>query len=178
MELATLRALVEDGKTQREIAVHENTSQANVRYWLRKFDLKTHHGPAPRSRELTVGPRRCSCGETDPRNFYPRMWSTCRRCHNSRGMEKSRTNRKFALNFLGGKCSRCPMNISAALDIHHKDPRMKDANFRTHRNWCRSRLIRELETCEILCRNCHAIEHHMQRAKTEQKMLDAPAFAA
>ncbi len=41
MEKSKLESLVSLGLSIRKISVHENTSYTNVRYWLRKFGLKT-----------------------------------------------------------------------------------------------------------------------------------------
>lgn len=58
----------------------------------------------------------------------------------------SRSYRKKALDFYGYKCGRCGYNTnSAAIVVHHID---------------RNRVNNNLENLEVLCCNCHAIEHY------------------
>jgi len=68
-----------------------------------------------------------------------------------------------AANLLGGKCERCGFEHLAALDFHHKDPtqksfRLSDALVRT-KQYSREMVEAEILKCELLCKNCHAIEH-------------------
>ena len=64
---------------------------------------------------------------------------------------------------LGGVCERCGFNHLAALDFHHKDPtqklfRLSDAIVRT-KKYTPEEIFTEVLKCELLCKNCHAIEH-------------------
>lgn len=47
----------------------------------------------------------------------------------------------------------------AALEFHHLDKNIKDFNIgaNTHMPW--ELLLKEIEKCQVLCSNCHAIEH-------------------
>lgn len=64
---------------------------------------------------------------------------------------------------LGSICQRCGFEHLAALDFHHIDPtlkefRLSDAIVRTKKyTW--EQIVAEVEKCELLCKNCHAIEH-------------------
>lgn len=66
---------------------------------------------------------------------------------------------------VGGRCQRCGYAKSlAGLVFHHRDPRTKarrgtDARLKfAHGS---SRWVEHvLEHCELICRNCHAEEHH------------------
>lgn len=53
--------------------------------------------------------------------------------------------RQRALKHYGEKCNRCGIEDVRVLLVHHED---------------RNRENNELENFEILCRNCHALEHH------------------
>lgn len=59
------------------------------------------------------------------------------------------------------KCSRCDESRYAALDFHHKDPSTKEITVAEafRRNWNIERVKKEIEKCEILCANCHRVEH-------------------
>jgi 5-methylcytosine-specific restriction endonuclease McrA len=69
--------------------------------------------------------------------------------------------REMALDFLGGKCSRCGYDRCAeALKIHHLDSSEKDFGISSKgytRSWKKIRM--ELDKCEILCANCHREVH-------------------
>lgn len=68
--------------------------------------------------------------------------------------------------YKGGKCERCGYNLSeAALQFHHKDQKEKDFNIsglRPRVDTDMSVLYAEVDKCELLCANCHAIEHYAQ----------------
>ena len=69
--------------------------------------------------------------------------------------------REMALEFLGGKCSRCGYDRCAeALEIHHLESNEKDFGI-SARGYTRSwKTVRaELEKCELLCANCHRETH-------------------
>jgi hypothetical protein len=59
------------------------------------------------------------------------------------------------------KCTRCGFSHPAALQFHHTDPTTKEATIATvARSWSLKKLKEEIDKCEILCANCHAIEHY------------------
>ena len=58
------------------------------------------------------------------------------------------------------KCERCGFDHPAALDFHHKDPTQKEFGIggrSTKKN--REKTLEEIKKCEVLCSNCHRIEH-------------------
>jgi len=57
-------------------------------------------------------------------------------------------------------CARCGFDDSRALEFHHKDP--ADKKFKiSEKAWSYSwdRVLAEVEKCDVLCSNCHRIEH-------------------
>jgi hypothetical protein len=69
-----------------------------------------------------------------------------------------------AVKLLGGKCHRCGWSEHiAAFEFHHRDGR-QDKEFqiggRADRAWAAVKA--ELEKCDLLCSNCHRIEHSRQ----------------
>ena len=152
MKKAELNRLVKRGKSTREIARELDKSQTTIRYWLEKYRLATN------SQKPVV--HKCSCGETDPKNFYGRKLRVCKVCHNMYTIHKGQENKKKGVIFLGGKCQQCGYKKCVqALDFHHTDPKKKDINFTSFRGWSWKRLEKELQTCMLLCRNCHAELH-------------------
>lgn len=59
------------------------------------------------------------------------------------------------------KCARCPQDHPATLVFHHLDPAQKDISIAlaVTNGWGRERIMTEIAKCEVLCANCHAIEH-------------------
>lgn len=55
-------------------------------------------------------------------------------------------------NLLNNKCSRCGFTDTRALQIHHKDEKLYK------RDWFK--LDFDLSKVELLCANCHAINHY------------------
>lgn len=59
------------------------------------------------------------------------------------------------------KCGRCDESRFAALDFHHKDPLTKEITVAEAfaRNWTVERVKKEIDKCEVICSNCHRVEH-------------------
>lgn len=78
--------------------------------------------------------------------------------------ERQRARKLWALGILGGKCTRCPQDHPAALDFHHLDPSRKTAHLvdmlSRPKKYPDHLILAELAGCEILCKNCHAVEHY------------------
>ena len=60
------------------------------------------------------------------------------------------------------KCDRCGFDDWRALHFHHKDPDKKEFVIATvtNRGYSLEHIMREINKCEVVCANCHAIEHH------------------
>lgn len=56
-------------------------------------------------------------------------------------------------------CSICGFDHPAALQFHHRDPSTKDMDVSAAIGWSIDRLLKEIEKCDVLCANCHAILH-------------------
>lgn len=71
-------------------------------------------------------------------------------------------NKEWAIQYLGGCCNRCKQTFPKAVyDFHHKDPSVKEASVgNLLKKKDRSKIKEELDKCELLCSNCHRIEHH------------------
>jgi hypothetical protein len=75
----------------------------------------------------------------------------------------SRQNKKRALvTYKGGKCQRCDFqtDILEVYDFHHRDPSEKEFDM-SHggKNISLERCKIEVDKCDLLCKNCHAIVH-------------------
>lgn len=63
----------------------------------------------------------------------------------------------------GGECEHCYLKLKnshpAVYDFHHMDPNEKDINFSSVKYWKWGKIVDELNKCNLLCSNCHRIEH-------------------
>ena len=64
------------------------------------------------------------------------------------------------IEYKGGKCNECGYNkkIPSCYDFHHKDPEQKDFGI-SGKSWSFERLKREVDKCNLLCKNCHSELH-------------------
>ncbi len=85
----------------------------------------------------------------------------CKSCHNANTIKRCRENKRKAVEYKGGKCSRCSYdNCLAALEFHHRDPDEKDPNWLHLRSWSLDRIYKELDKCDLVCVNCHREIHY------------------
>lgn len=149
------------GDTLKQMASLFDTSQTNIRYWLKKFNLKLVRGARGKKPKDFSFPRKCACGELDPFKFYGNKTTICKQCHCKTNLLKGQENRAYILNKLGGKCFNCDFNKwKTSLDVHHLDTSKKDISFSTIRYWKRDKIDIELLNCVLLCRNCHSAFHN------------------
>lgn len=84
----------------------------------------------------------------------------CKECQSAYQIQRRREQKLRAIEYLGGKCSRCGYDrYPGALDLHHTDPEVKDHTIMRHlmaRAWDKIRA--ELDKCVLLCANCHREE--------------------
>jgi len=58
-------------------------------------------------------------------------------------------------------CETCGYSkCAAALDFHHRDKLDKEFTISQAIDLSWERIEAEIEKCDVLCRNCHAEEHH------------------
>ena len=167
MDKSILEKLINEKCSSRAIANRLNCSQSNVKYWLKKYDLKTLH----RSCKNCTWDHLCTkCGEIDQSKFYKkpngRAGGYCKKCYIVYWRIKARERRQRAVEYKGGKCELCGYSkCIASLDFHHKDPNEKDPNFKTARNWKWDRMKREVDKCMLLCKNCHGELHYKEETE-------------
>lgn len=158
MDKSTLETMIANGFSQREIGKATGLGQTTVRYWLKSFDLST----MSRSKRRVSRGCVCKCGESRTEKFYGRSKGICGNCHNTYTKDRGRINREKAIAHLGGKCSNKECGFSkwlCSLDIHHLDPKKKDKNWTSMRGWSWRRIEKEIDSCVLLCRNCHGAVH-------------------
>lgn len=59
----------------------------------------------------------------------------------------------------GLSCARCGFSHPAAIQFHHTGSKEADITQMVQRQVPRERILAEIAKCEVLCANCHFIEH-------------------
>lgn len=75
-------------------------------------------------------------------------------------------NREFFENYRKTHpCEKCGENHISCLDFHHKNKELKDreVSLMVHKGMSLERIMKEIEKCMVLCRNCHAKLHYQER---------------
>lgn len=59
------------------------------------------------------------------------------------------------------KCERCGFQHPAAIDFHHKnrEDKVSGVCYMVTEGFCKETILAEIAKCEVLCANCHRIEH-------------------
>lgn len=164
MSYNMLKELICQGLSTRGIANKLNKSQSTIKYWLKKYKLKTNI-------TLKQGTGQCEICKTQLKG---KQISYCsEKCKNSSTNfihqtyeNQKQRSIKRKIKFIeksGGKCSKCgyKKNLSA-LAFHHTDPNKKEIklNARTLSNNNIDILLKELEKCILVCHNCHSELHN------------------
>src|SRR5216117_3200210 len=68
-------------------------------------------------------------------------------------LKRYHERRKEAIESLGGKCIKC--GSVENLEIDHIDPKTKSFNFSKIWSFSPEKYSKELEKCQILCKDCH-----------------------
>lgn len=161
MEKELLIQQVEQNFSTWKIAEINNTTQSNVRYWLKKYNLKTL-----RTINSQNNNRLClTCNIVKPQSeFYKKgikYMSRCISCYLKNNTKVRQQVKQQCVDYLGGKCSKCGYNkCLAALDFHHIDINQKDKNY-TNNRMSFEKLKPELDKCVLLCANCHREVHNL-----------------
>lgn len=77
-------------------------------------------------------------------------------------------------------CQKCGFSHPGALHFHHRDPSQKDDNLGSMmgRGVAWETLLKEIEKCDVLCANCHAILTWAQEQEQNPvQKQDCPPFA-
>lgn len=90
--------------------------------------------------------------------------SHCKSCKVEQVNKRRKEIKEKCVEYKGGKCKVCGYNkCMAALEFHHKDPSVKEYGINNSLTLSMSKLIPELDKCDLLCANCHREEHERLR---------------
>lgn len=158
MDRCELQSLIDSDLSVRGISAATGKSYTTVRYWLKKYQLQTRH-------EQSVSWPYCVCGETDPKKFYrcraKKKGRYCKSCFNKYQNARWIERKRQAIKFKGGKCENCGLESThySIYDFHHRRGSKKDLNWSQLKKMAWPTIVEELEKCDLLCSNCHRIEH-------------------
>lgn len=165
MDKNILVELIEKNYTQQQIADELYCSQTNVKYYLKKYNLKTKttqkrgNGMCVTCKNSLKGrqTKYCSLG-CKSKELYSKN------TNNYQSQKERAIRRKILfIKILGGKCKNCgyKKNLSA-LHFHHRIPIEKSIKIdsRSCSNTKYEILLEEVKKCDLLCANCHAEIHY------------------
>lgn len=162
MDYNTINALAAKRLSIRKIAKELSVSASTVKYWLKKFNIKT----IPRSEASDC--RFCPRCKTEKlkTEFYNRRNGKgnsvyCKSCSNAQTVERQKRFKQQCVNWKGGECVGCGYNkCNNALDFHHLGQDKKEFSIAHARlTSFNENIKRELDKCILVCSNCHREIH-------------------
>jgi hypothetical protein len=175
MDKSTLETYISQGLSLGQISKITNKSRTSIRHWLKKFDLKTKNKSfkeQPRTKNIILfnGIKSKCCPKCkEVKNLQNEFYTSkngdvhgwCKSCNNKITYEKQLARKVECVKYKGGKCIVCNYDkYIGALDFHHVNPEEKEFNIAQLRSYSLEFLIKELDKCVLLCKNCHAEVHH------------------
>ena len=154
-----LTELVARDLTIRGIAAELDRSVATVRYWMRRYDLRTtavaRSATGRYARRLIA-----DCATHGPTHFIVHRDGTrsCARCRAASVTAWRKRAKQRLVVEAGGRCALCGYDrYVGALQFHHRDPSQKRFAL-GGRGLSRAfeDLREEARKCILLCSNCHA----------------------
>lgn len=165
------------GLTVKELQEKYNCSRSKVYYYKKLYNL---NGLSPNSKKSfrNTGIKTCTvCNEQKTlENFYSNGFSSAgtrkykAACSTCEMKKRSNNFYNYISEYLNisnkeYRCCKCGYtNIFGALDFHHRDPKLKDfevseANKSMSFDTFMDTIAPEIDKCDILCPNCHRLEH-------------------
>lgn len=149
MDSSQLQSQVEQGLSIAGLAERFAVAKTTIRYWLKKYGLKTTRKAFERNpRDI----KHCLvCGKPSTAKWLcPGCYTKVRRYR-----QKQR-----AVDLLGGQCVSCGWSGNlAGFEFHHVDGKTKEVGIGNVANKKWSLIRRELKKCVLLCATCHRIQH-------------------
>lgn len=162
MNYDIISSLASKGLSIRKIAGELKTSPTNIRYWLKKFNIKTV------SRSETSDYRYCPRCKTEKlkTEFYNRRNGKgnsvyCKTCTHDQTIERQKRFKQQCIEYKGGKCVSCGYKkCNNVLEFHHLDPSKKEFSIAHARlTSFNDEVKKELDNCALVCANCHREIH-------------------
>lgn len=165
MDKEILQQLVEKNFSTAGISKELGISQTNVRYWLKKYDLKTNfiqYNKLPKIKHRIPG-------EINPCRVCGNDSAKGNLCNSCRTSIRRVQTKLAAIQYLGSMCIDCGWmgndEESNAYEFHHLSSEEKEYEIGRCLNKSWDFVKKELDKCVLLCSRCHRIRH--SREKTE-----------
>ena len=171
MDKGILEKLVADGLSSHEIARRMNYSQTNVRYWLKKYGLKTERTNI-KNKVFIDNKKHCSkCKKNKELDeFYSSgniYRSLCRACEDDNSKKRVTKNKINVVLYKGGCCSKCDTIINESNhSIFNLVPKNKKKSLNERRlndmltySW--EKILHVIDEYYVICDNCKAIDLYM-----------------
>jgi hypothetical protein len=105
------------------------------------------------------------------RNYRNDYYARNKESEKKRILERKKQIVEFLRNYKERpdiKCKECGQDHPATLHFHHIDPSKKECiiSKMASSGFSIERIMIEIEKCEVLCANCHAIFHYNERIHT------------
>lgn len=156
--------MVSAGKSIAEIAAEVGLSKPTVRYWLRRYDIRTL--PSQRRRASRAAKSKgLATIVLDCRRHGPAEHAVCadgayrcRRCRAESVARRRRRMKEVIVAEAGGRCCVCGYDkYIGALEFHHLDRAQKRLTLsRNGVTLALETLRTEARKCVLVCSNCHA----------------------
>ncbi len=179
MEKELLITHINSNLSANKISKVTGKSLSTIRYWLKKYNLKTNHETFKNRKPIVLSDlkeKNCPKCNTIKQSseFYIRRDKTnfshyCKSCTGLQTTERCQLFKVKCIEYKGNCCSRCGYNkYIGALEFHHLDPTQKDFSISQVRVWqFNDKVKQELDKCIILCSNCHREVHNELRIDSQ-----------
>ena len=146
-----LRALHFDHLEEKEFVVSVKAAVVPLDvFWAEVKKCVLRCAVCHRLRHASLPPKDCS--------LHPKRKPACRSCSRMYLFARRQAAWDAAIEAFGGQCELCGrQGPSRIFDFHHLQPTLKTTSPATlFAGLQYKRLVQELETCALLCANCHA----------------------
>lgn len=163
MDKELLTKLIERNLSTRKIGDEVGKCGSSIKYWLKKYGLKTNFIPGE-SYIVEYGETKicykckteCKISDFFNSRKLDNRYSYCKHCLNKMTVENQRKLKKKCIEYKGGKCVICSYDdYDGALDFHHLNPGEKDFSIAEGKNRSFDNIKSELDKCVLLCCRCH-----------------------
>lgn len=113
----------------------------------------------PLSAPIRHRAKKTTCAECDEPVGGKGGWGLCVKHYRAR---RKKIIDEVCINALGGRCAMCGGKFPAYVyDLHHRDPATKSGSPSSiMSNASLEAISKEVAKCDLLCANCHRIEHY------------------
>jgi 5-methylcytosine-specific restriction endonuclease McrA len=169
MKKEELENYINEGKSLNQISRETGKSLTTVRYWVKKYTLKSSHLQFKYLEKKEIGlERRCpKCEMVLPStDFYKRRGidyssTYCKICTSDQTLNRMQRLKIQMVDYKGGSCVICGYKkYMGALEFHHLNPKEKDFNLAHMKKYTFDEKVKkELDKCILVCSNCHREIH-------------------